>query len=40
MTDCFAFESLCIQMLKIKWNGLLKRKEKKKAMTKKKDNVP
>ena len=34
--DCFAFESLCIQMLKIKWNGLLKRKEKKKNDKKKK----
>lgn len=41
--DCFAYESLCIQMLKIKWNGLLKRKEKKKSndkKNKKQDNVP
>lgn len=35
--DCFTYESLCIWMLKIKWNGLLKEKRKeKKAMTKKK----
>lgn len=37
--DCFAYQSLCIQMLKIKWNGLLKRKEKKKTMTKKKSKT-
>lgn len=37
--DCFAYDSLCIQMFKIKWNGLLKRKEKKKkAMAEKKKN--
>ena len=39
--DCFAFESLCIQMLKNKVEWSLEKKRKEKSNDKKKkDNVP
>lgn len=38
MTALHMIPFLCIQMFKIKWNGLLKRKEKKKSNDKKKQN--